>query len=68
MVIYAWNSLVHKDDASNLLVRLRLNLVHGQDEVAINKQHTVLIDYVKYGADPAADACRAVAEIGKAVP
>jgi len=67
--LFHWNSLMHKDDAFNLLVELRLDLLHGHDEVAINEQNTVLVDCVEYGADPATDACRAVtraaAEIGK---
>ena len=68
--LFHWNSLVHSDDAFNLLVRLRLDLLHGGDAVAINDQHVVLVDYVEYGPDPAADArraaTRAAAEVGKA--
>jgi hypothetical protein len=70
-IIYAWNSLRHSSDAFELLVALRLDFVHGLDEVAVNDQHVVLVNYVEYGPDPDADARRAVtraaAEIGKAM-
>jgi hypothetical protein len=69
--IWNWNPLVYKDNAFDLIVRLRLDVLHGLDEVAINDQNVVLVDYTEYGSDPAADACRVVtsaaAVIGKSL-
>jgi hypothetical protein len=69
--IWNWNPLVYKDNAFDLIVRLRLDVLHGLDEVAINDQNVVLVDYTEYGSDPAADACRAItraaAEIAKSM-
>jgi hypothetical protein len=67
-IVYAWNSLVHSDDAFNLSVKRRLDVVHNQDDVVVKDGHVELAR-VDYGDDDAAATRRAVtcaaAEIGK---
>jgi hypothetical protein len=58
-VVYAWNPLVHSDDAFNLGGRRRLDIQHNEDDVVAKDGHFELARII-YGEDPDAATRRAV--------